>query len=188
MTGISITVNDADIAAALGRIIEAGRDLQPLFDRIGPSLVRSTQMRFETETDPQGRKWAPLRPATIRAKKGDRRILHRRGFLYGSLTHNALPSYLEVGTNLVYGAIHQLGGTIDFAAREQNATFRKTRSGQMRFAKTRTKAKSRVVKPITIGAHSVTIPARPYLGLDAEDKAFILKESAAYLAEAAGGA
>lgn len=186
MPGYSVKVTDNDIAAALGRVIEAGRDLTPLFDHLGPSLVGSTQQRFETETDPQGRKWIPLRPATIRAKRGDTRILRRRNILWGSLTFNVGPAFLAWGTNVAYAGIHQGGGTIEKFARSQKATFAKTRKGQMRFAKKRTKAKSRVVKPITIGAHSVTIPARPYLGIDAADKQLIIDEANAYLSGAWG--
>lgn len=186
--GWRIHVEDEAVNAAFDRVIAAGLDMQPLFDRIGASLVVSTQARFESETDPAGKKWAPLAKSTLRRKRGDTRILRWRNRLYSSLTHNALPDYLEVGSNVVYAGVHQGGATIEHFARSQKATFVRSKSGRMRFASKRSKAKSKVVKPITIGAHSVTIPARPYLGIDTDDRKMILEETQAYLDEAAEGA
>lgn len=185
--GWRIEVQDEAVQAAFGRVIAAGLDLEPLFDRIGASLVVSTQHRFETETDPQGRKWKPLAKSTLRRKKGDTRILRWRNRLYSSFTHNATADYLEVGSNVIYAGVHQGGATIEHFARSQRATFVRSKSGRMRFASKRSKAKSRVVRPITIGAHAVAIPARPYLGIDDADRAMIVETTEAYIAEAAGG-
>lgn len=203
MSGASIKVDDADIRAALGRVIEAGRDLQPFFDHLGPGQVSATQNRFLSESDPQGRKWKELRPATIRAKRGDRRILRRRSILFGSFSHLAAPSYLAWGTNVPYAWVHQGGAVIEQYARSQKATFRTAAKGaasktdaegnvtrvgsRLRFAKHRTKAKSAYSKPVTIGAHSVTIPARAYLGISADDKQLIIDEAKNYLGDAWDG-
>lgn len=185
---IEIRVDDAAVIAAFDRVQAAGGDLGTFLDNIGGGLVASTQQRFESETDPQGRKWKPLARSTIRKKKGDTRILRQRGQLLQSLTHNATPSYLEVGTNVVYAGIHQFGGTIEQAARQQRATFVRSKSGRLRFAKASTRAKSRVVKPIAIGAHTVTIPARPYLGISEADAKMIVETADAYIVAASGGA
>lgn len=198
--GITITVNDAEVLAAFSRVAAASLDFTPLFDDIGASLVVSTQQRFETETDPSGKKWTPLRPSTKRARRGVPHILRDRNRLFRSLTHNATPSYLEVGTNVIYAAIHQFGGTIDLAAREQTANFRMASEGaytkadgtkvgsRLRFAKRKSKSKRVWAKSFSIGAHSITIPARPYLGLSDGDKALILEKTEAYLMAAKGGA
>lgn len=196
--GITIIVNDEPAATAINRVIAAGKDLQPLFDDIGASMVISTQHRFETESDPAGKKWAPLAKSTLRRKKGDARILRFRNRLYGSITHNATPSYLEWGTNVVYAAVHQFGATIEHFARSQSATFRVAKEGaftkadgtrvgsRWRFASKRSKAKNIVRKHITIGEHTITIPARPYLGLDDADSKMIVEKAEAYLGGAAG--
>lgn len=198
---MTIRVNDAEVAKAFDRVLDAGRDMTPLLDDIGASLVVSTQHRFETETDPTGRKWTPLAKSTLRRKAPDRRILRLRSRLFGSITHNATPTYLQVGTNVKYGAIHQLGRTIDFAEREASAKFRMAKEGaytkadgtkvgsRLRFARKRSKAKSNTTKSFTIGAHSVTIPARPYLGVSDADRKLILDKAEAYiLAPVEGGA
>lgn len=184
---LEIKVDDAGVLAQLARVEAAGLSLKPFFDRLGGGLVSSTQTRFETETDPQGKKWKPLARATVRRKRGDRRILKERLRLLQSLTHNATPDYLEVGTNVPYAGTHQLGGTIEQFARSQRATFTRTRSGRLRFARASTRLKSRVVRPITIGAHTVTIPARPYLGISKADEAMIAEEVDLYIREAAEG-
>lgn len=184
---IEIRVDDEGVLAAFDRVEAAGLDLEPLFDRIGGGLVSSTQTRFQTKTDPQGRKWKPLERATIRAKKGDTRILQESGALLRSLTHNATPSYLEVGSADKKAGVHQFGATIEQFARSQRATFVRGRNGRLRFAKATTRLKSRTVRSITIGAHTVTIPARPFLDISEADAKMIVDEADAYIAEAAGG-
>lgn len=188
--GIKITVDDKPLVALFTRIAQAGEDPSDLLDDIGASEVVSVQQRFETETDPSGRKWVPLRPATIRAKRGDTRILRRRGRLFGSITHNATATYVDVGTNVRdYAAVHQFGATIEHFARSQMATFKRNKDGDWRFAKKRSAAKSAMAKPITIGAHSVTIPARSYLGISDGDRAMIIEKGEAWLkAKMEGGA
>jgi phage virion morphogenesis protein len=185
--GWHIQVADAEVQTALNAVVAAGLDPEPLFEDIGQSLIVSTQHRFEAETDPQGRKWKALAKSTLRRKRGDNRILRQSNRLYDSITKDVAPDYLLVGTDVAYGGVHQGGATIDHYARSQKATFSRNRKGQLRFASKRSKAKSRVVKPITIGDHTVTIPARPYLGLDEADKAMILEKAGTYLTSAAQG-
>lgn len=182
--GWHVNVADAEVRAAFERVIDAGLNLETLFDDIGQSLIASTQKRFVSETDPSGKKWKGLAKSTLRRKRPDARILRQTNQLYSSITDEVTPDYLLVGTDVVYGGAHQGGATIEHYARSQKATFTRRRNGQMRFASSRSKAKSRVVKPITIGAHSVTIPARPYLGLSEADKAQVIELTEAYLAQA----
>lgn len=62
------------------------------------------------ETDPYGRGWQALRPATIR-KEGHARILYASGALQGSLEARPLPAIgltLTVGPS--YAAFHLIGG------------------------------------------------------------------------------
>lgn len=92
----------------LGAAVAATDDKRGLFDAIGAALVVSTQDRFERETGPDGEKW----PASLRARTTGGKTLTDKGMLVGSLTHNATDAMVEIGTNLIYAAIHQLGGVI----------------------------------------------------------------------------
>lgn len=196
--GIRIAVDDKPVAEALARVIAAGRDLQPLFERIGAQMVQTTSMRFQTESGPGGKKWQPLAKSTLASKAPDTRILRRRGFLSRSITFNARTNYVEWGSGIKYAAIHQLGGTIQHPARQGSAMFRQAKEGaftkadgtrvgsRWRFAKKRSKAKRNIRRDFEVPAYTITIPARPYLGIDEADSREIVAIAEAYLAEAAG--
>lgn len=83
-------------------------------------------------------------------------------------THQVVGDELLVGTNAKYGAIQHFGGDIDIAARSQEATFKVDRkTGVSRFAPRR---RSNFAQRVTLPAHKITIPARPWLGISAEDE------------------
>ncbi|KQO53073.1 phage virion morphogenesis protein [Methylobacterium sp. Leaf85] len=203
MTGASIKIEiaDADIAAAFKGLVAAGGDLVPVMEDIGAALLFSTQRRFEAQAGPDGQAWAPFAPSTLK-RMPDRRkpaqLLRDRGRLYSSLTFDAQTDAVEVGTNLAYAGIHQFGGDIPIPERQGSATFvivakgaGKTKDGRrvgsrLRFARARTRAKSKHTKAFTVPAHSISIPARPYLGISDADKAEILAIVADHLAQAAG--
>ena len=104
MAGASVTV-DADfqpIRDYLAQIETLGTNATDLFDEIGAALVSSTQARFASSTAPDGSGWKPV-------KRGGKPLVDH-GILRGSITHQAHPGSVDVGTNLVYAAIHQFGG------------------------------------------------------------------------------
>ena len=166
MSGARITAKFDDNA-----LIQGMRQLQamavnnlPMMRAIGTALVETTQQRFETQTAPSGHAWAKLNPAYAALKTGPG-ILRERGMLYRSITFHAAPGQVEVGTNRVYGAVHQFGATI--------------RPKQAKALVFRLGAK-------TIHAKSVTIPARPYLGFGAADRAEVEEVVAGALQRAVG--
>lgn len=98
---------------------------------IGAELESQTRARFETETDPDGKRWRPLTAATLLRKLGGARraykkrggltkraktalprlrILQDEGYLTDSIQSHVHPGHVETGSNLVYAAIHQHGG------------------------------------------------------------------------------
>lgn len=103
--GVNFTVK-VENAQAIGRALVGlqlrMRDLRPVLREIGASLLTSTQRRFEDEQAPSGAPWAPI------LRSGA--ILRDSGRLYQSLTYAVGQSQVEVGTNVVYARIHQLGG------------------------------------------------------------------------------
>ncbi|PTW61427.1 phage virion morphogenesis protein [Breoghania corrubedonensis] len=180
MTGarITIEIDDKLILAKLDRVAAQGRDTGPAMDAIGAYMLTSTQQRFERETSPDGTPWQPLARRTVRerAKRGfvPVRILRRRGFLYQSLTFEASPSEAAVGTNNPYAGIHQFGGTIKREARRQ--TIYRTYNARTDELSRQFTARKRAnfAQDVDVAAHEITIPARPYLGIDEADRAEIV--------------
>lgn len=148
MTGSVIRVDDRDLAQLAGR----GRDLStlddtaPLMRDLSAAMLAWTDRRFETETAPDGSPWQPSR----RALEQGGQTLTNTARLRQSNSARSDRTSAEVGNNLVYGGIHQTGGTI----RPVSAGALKFRIGD-RFVTT----------------DEVEIPARPYLGLGPEDEA-----------------
>lgn len=141
---IDIEIDDKRVRAALSRLIETVGKPFAALDEIGSRLVASTLRRFERETAPDGKPWLK----SIRALLSGGQTLQDFGTLKGSITHVVHGDGVEVGSNLVYAAIHQFGG----------------QAGRGR---------------------KVTIPARPFLGIDDSDAAAIERIVARHISQAA---
>lgn len=106
-------IDDREILKALDRLhAKAGR-LAPAFKNIGEVVLRSTQDRFSSQTDPDGRPWQRLKASTIagKAKRGHSdKILRQRGYLADLIRYRASERLVRIGTNRIYGALHQFGG------------------------------------------------------------------------------
>jgi phage virion morphogenesis protein len=157
MTGVtfSVEVNRSVAQAGVQALMRLGQRPGPLLRAIGVGLVRNTQDRFDDGRDPEGNPWAPLNAEYASGKRGPGilRESGMRGGLQGSITSQVSGEELAVGTNKIYGAIHQFGGVI----RPKKAAALVFRMG------------GRLVI-----AREVTIPARPYLGVSAVDEDTIM--------------
>jgi phage virion morphogenesis protein len=154
---IKITVRDAELRAAFDRLRTADGGLIPAaMKNIGQVLVKGVRERFAQQKAPDGQPWKPLNPDYAKGKRGTKILQEQgmRGGLLGSITYVAGADSVAIGTNKVYGAIHQFGGTI--VPRTGDALI--FRLG------------NRVVF-----ARKVVIPARPFLGLSDADRAAILE-------------
>jgi len=162
-----------DAAAVLSRLNAAGSmmsDPRRMLLDMGEYLLQSTQARFSSQTGPDGVAWQALTPAYMRRKKKNKnRILVLEGYLKNLLRYQATREELVLGSDRPYSAIHQLGGTINIAARSQQAYFRQDKSGAIgkQFVK---KSRSNFAQRVTIGPYTITIPARPYLGISTLDE------------------
>jgi phage virion morphogenesis protein len=162
MPQIRITVHDESVNKALNDLAGKVKDPSPVMKIIGEYMLRSTENRFDTQgPSPDGSPWAPLKASTLKRKKHSK-ILTESGHLRGSIRYQLQgPSALAIGTKRVYAAIHQLGG----------------------------KTSPSVIKPKTKkalfwpgAAHPVksvrhpgsVIPARPFLGVSAQDSTKIV--------------
>lgn len=160
---ITITVDDAEVQAALNEAARRASDLTGLMDLIGAALVSSTQQRFEGQAGPTGVPWR----SSQRAGQQRGQTLVDSGRLRQSITHRAGRDQVEVGSGVMYAAVHQFGATI-----------RAKSSKGLRFR----------IGDRWVTKREVTIPPRPFLGLDDEDRAEIIELSTGWLRPGRGRA
>jgi phage virion morphogenesis protein len=180
---------DLKVAEQLRSQQMAGRHGQ-LMSRLGEYLLESTQARYKTQVDPQGKPWAPLKPSYAKSKKYNAdKILTLRGYLRSSYRYQVKDDdTVEWGTNHETAAIHQFGGTIERAPYSARVRLRTDGKGQLltregarggrlaRFAKERGKSAHTRYRESwhEVKAYSIAIPARPALGVSAEDQQRLL--------------
>lgn len=153
MSGVTLkfTLKDLPLRKEMTRRVEQLENPEPLLKSIGEEMLPRVLDRFKQERGPDGKRWAPLASATIRARlkkygNSPLTILRMRGHLAGAINYQTSPTTLKIGTgNEVkdYAAIHQLGG----------------KAGRGR---------------------KVTIKARPFLGFSDGDMAIIEEEVTDY--------
>lgn len=148
---ISVTIVDKEVQRGFEQLVGLMQHTRPVMAAIGTGLVASTHMRFITQTDPEGKAWQALNTEYAKDKRNTR-ILTESGRLRNSINSRPSDHNVLVGTNVIYAAIHQFGGTI----KPKNASHLFFRIGG-----------SLVV------ADSVTLPARPFLGISEQDEAMV---------------
>ena len=82
-------------------------DLRKPLKAMGEHVLLRVSDAFQEETSPSGEKWKPSERAAAR-KRG--KTLVQTGRLRASVAYEVHGDELHVGTNLVYGAIHNFGG------------------------------------------------------------------------------
>jgi phage virion morphogenesis protein len=116
VANIRFEFSDRDLQSALKGLEKQVSDLTPAMQDIGEYLLLSTRQNFDTEADPEGRKWTPLSPryAKAKAKKKSalRGILTLKGSLRDTIAYDAGKDAVRVGSNRIYAPIHQLGGKL----------------------------------------------------------------------------
>ena len=106
MSGLSIKVESIQMEAVLNELAGRMGDLTPVMQTIGEIIVEQTDTAFETGVAPDGKAW----PASGRALATGGQTLIDTAVLRNSITVQATENQVEVGTNVLYAAIHQLGG------------------------------------------------------------------------------
>lgn len=145
MARITVEVHDAGAIAGIENLAARLRNTRVLLDSIGAYLETVTDRRFERERAPDGAPWKPSR----RALDEGGQTLTKSSRLRRSITRRVSDRELQVGTNAVYAAIHQFGGTI------------RPRKGRFLVFGP---------KDDRTFARSVSMPARPFLGIDDRDR------------------
>ncbi|MBN5414448.1 phage virion morphogenesis protein [Serratia marcescens] len=181
MAGSTLTFDYQDALNTLLRTQAALADPAPLLADMGEKLLEFHQQRFKEQKSPDGTSWADLSPRYKKSKRKNKdKILTLDGPLRNTLRWQINAEELLFGTDRVYGAIHQFGGTIEIAARSQQAYYRQKKNGKVdnRFVR---KSKSNLAKWHTLPAHTVSIPARPWLGVSAEQGVRLVELAKNYL-------
>jgi len=147
MSGVAFEIRDKGFDETLSKVDGIEHlDEHELLEGIGRLLQESTRNRIETsKTSPDGSSW--------KANNAGSSTLFQSGNLAASIDYSVGGSSVFVGSALIYARIHQEGGEI------------KPKKGD------------RLVFMIgnqLVFATKVTIPARPYLGISADDKVDIL--------------
>jgi phage virion morphogenesis protein len=129
------------LTARLNAAARAAIDFTPAMAAIADYMRSEAVTGFETETGPDGARWRP----SARALEDGGLTLTDTGQLRQSITAASDATSAIAGTNLIYAAIHQFGGTI------------------------RPKAGKKALATPFGARASVTMPARPFLGFGADD-------------------
>ena len=103
-----VEIESAALGTELARVAGVLSHPEGIMDCIGRYLVASALRRFESERAPDGTPWLK----SARAVAEGNRTLTDTGQLRRSIAHvvNDGGRAVEVGTNVVYAAIHQFGG------------------------------------------------------------------------------
>lgn len=148
MTGIVIEAYAnglEDLDGALVRMAAIGQRPRPIWEAIGQYGESSTRLRFKNQAGPDRKRWLP----SIRAKLIGGQTLVMKPRLLRSITHNADNNGTSWGTNVIYAGTHQDGAVIKAKS-----------AGALRF---------RMPGGNFVTVKQVTIPARPFVGINAED-------------------
>lgn len=184
---IRVQVDDAAIRRAVERLrlgLPLGGRMRPFWERVGRALKTSVQMRFRMQVGPDGSPWKQ----SWRAKNEGGQTLSLSRRLRNSVTYEATETSASVGTNVAYAAMHQFGGIIraksgpflaipitpaaraagsprNFEGLHVQQTIRSvdTDGGQFMLVDARGVAHYLLRR-------QVTMPARPFLGVNAGDE------------------
>lgn len=179
---LSIKVNEGGIEAKLKQLIASMSDLSPVMHNISLTLQEQAEQNFTKGGMPT---WHPLASATIkeRSRHGTwpGQILQESGQLAASVTASSGRDFAQIGTNKAYAAIHQYGGVIHHNAysliqhlrtNAKGDLLRQGTEGNLKnlavFAKPSHKRVKKVIAEHP--AHDVSMPARPFMPVDANGK------------------
>lgn len=174
---VQVQVSIGDARARLERARELGLHPRPLLEIAGAILEESTRERFRTSRGPGGVPWPMSRrnihggrpdargAGSIGPSQGGRPLIDKGGLL-SSVAHRANDDEVRVGIiaktkSAKFGYVQQFGATI--VPRKAAFLVFRGADGHLVFAK------------------SVTIPARPFLGVDANDRADLIEAWDAHL-------
>lgn len=179
MAGILIRVDAKGLQRAFDRLEAGLRNARPLMREVAFLMADAVAENFA-----QGG-----RPTWLGLAKGGPSKLQDTGRLRNSIVQYSDATAAVVGTNLVYAAIHQFGGEIQFAPRSGSVRLRTDARGNLLrqgggnraiFARDNHK-RARTVRWTSESGWTVKMPARPFLLLTEGDSLGIEAAAQKYL-------
>jgi phage virion morphogenesis protein len=147
---VEIEYNDAQVTAALRRLVNEMGDASGIMSEIGDHLIVSTRKRMGEEVSPEGTAWAPRSEATLAAYRRRKLpfggVLHLSGQLERGLKTEIGSDYVIIASPEPYSATMQFGAA-------KGAFGTTSRGGSIPWG---------------------DIPARPFLGVSDDDHTAIL--------------
>ena len=178
MSAFTYEIDVEEVERELANLIARLDNPAGFHSNVAQHLASSTQENFAREESPDGVKWKALLPSTIRGRIGKGisplGILRASGKLRGSIRTQSSADSASIGSPKEYAAIHQLGGEIKKEARAGEIFLkRNARTGEIgnRFVKRKA---ANAVQDVQIPAHTIKIPARPFLGIGESDRVAII--------------
>jgi phage virion morphogenesis protein len=104
-SGFTVTLDDAQVQAALTRLTSRLANMTPIMEDVGRALGNLTEDAFQAE----GPGWPQLRPATVKRRGSAHPILQASGGLAASITHGGDATSAWVGASKKYAAVQQFG-------------------------------------------------------------------------------
>lgn len=144
--GVSLKIaGEQQLVDSLNRLASP-EERVALMDGIGAYGVSSTHQRFLDKKGPDGQPWRE----SLRAKETGGQTMRHTARLFQSFSWAATKDSAAWGTSTVYAGIHQFGGDI--------------------FPKTKKALAFRLANGSFVMVRKVTMPKRPFLGVDAHDR------------------
>jgi phage gpG-like protein len=171
MSGVAFSIHldgaalvDQELGGVVGRL----HDLTPLMDIFGMTLEADIADNFEGEHSPEGVPWQP----SLRVIEHGGKTLQKSRRLALSITHNAGPRHVEVGTNLVYARPLQEGFTGPQRVASHTRTMREVFG-----------VKLAAPIEVTVGAFTrqARLVARPFVGASPAAREEMIAQAGDYL-------
>lgn len=111
MTGVAFTheLDLSAVQAAIGRLTDG--QLHEVMMGVGALAEDQAKRRFDSAVGPDGAPWPAWSPVYAATRGSQHSLLVGEGHLRGSIASYVTGLEAQVGTNLVYGAVHQFGSS-----------------------------------------------------------------------------
>lgn len=163
MAGVTFTLKPKDLKVLekLGQIEGRMRNLAPAM-KVSAQIIRDSAIKNFA---------AGGRPPWLKSKKKKGKTLIKTTRLMKSIHPASGPNWAAAGTNTVYAAIHQFGGTIQRKPRQQVVHFKTFKRGKNKGKTLFSKEKKATHgMKLNISGYKMVIPARPFLLLAEQEK------------------
>lgn len=160
-------VNDAALMQVLDQVQQRLDNTAPMMNAIAGVMLEEVKENFVQQGRP---KWKDLYPSTkkARARRGTwpGNILDDSGDLLDNISSSSDARHAAVGTNIVYAAIQNFGGTIIQPPRKMQLQDRYKKSNQKTGKrKGQFKKGKKAGGEVASGQRVIDIPARPFMTL-----------------------